>query len=140
VFLGGTLPFLAPRKSRSGRSESSRFSGGEFFCVFTQPRSVAPGSSWHPVKTRIAVFNLGVTEITHDLEVIERSELFSHTVFLKKQPFTFVAPGLQIVRVRAVLNKADDTVTDIDLVTADYSWRSAAVSSAFDYRFIVSHF
>jgi hypothetical protein len=39
---------------------------------------------------------------------------------------------LQIVWVRAVLDKANDAVTDVDLVAADNCWRPFSMGSAFD--------
>lgn len=41
-------------------------------------------SALYPVKIHVAFFDLRVTEITHDLKVIELSEHFRHTVLLKE--------------------------------------------------------
>ncbi len=63
-------------------------------------------------------FDLCVTNHADKRHLIEFPESIRHLAFFEEELFTVVAPRLQIIRLRAVLDKSDFAILFIDQVTA----------------------
>jgi hypothetical protein len=78
---------------------------------------------------------LGVANDANNREVIESQEFFCVFAFATEERFALIAPCLQVIGVRAVLDKADDFLVCGDMMAADDSSRHRAMLALDGKRF-----
>ena len=70
-----------------------------------------------------------VAQVAHNRDISELDESWSPVPFAQEQFFTGVTPSLQVRRIRAVLNEADNAVRHCQQVHTHHGCRPTAMTA-----------
>lgn len=79
---------------------------------------------------RVPCADCRIAITTDDLEIVISAEGFRELALRDKESLAVVAPGLKSVRLRAVLDKAEDAICGLDMVAANDGVDFLVVSAA----------
>jgi hypothetical protein len=79
----------------------------------------------------MAPLNFQIAKIAHNRNVRKLDEVWSTVTFAQEPPFTGVTPSLEIGRISAVLNEADDVILHSQEVHAHHRRWPVAVTAGY---------
>lgn len=77
----------------------------------------------------VAIAYRRIAEVAHDPEIVESAESFGQRALGEKHPLTRVAPGLEILRIGAVLHESDGLVLRFQVVKHDPVAKLASIQA-----------
>ena len=88
------------------------------------------------IQSKWPFFDLCVANNADQGHVVERSEALRHLAFLEEELLAVIAPRLQVVRIRVVLDEPDLAFFLLDQVPADYRGDTLAMFTTVDHQWL----